>query len=217
MRCAGPRLQIALNGETTVDYTETDPAIPLDGLIALQIHGNCKAEISFRNFTIEDLSYGVATREFGLAKTRWKILSFSSENTKVEDERAVLAIDGKPETFWHTLWNGGSPGHPHHLAVDLMEDIEITGFAYLPRQDGRHVKGVIGDYEFYVSQDGQDWGQPVATGRFEKTDLDASGRVVLLPRPVSGRCFKLVSRNAPDNEPYAGAAEIDVLGRPKGR
>ena len=69
MRCAGPRIQIVLNGEKTVDYTEADPAMALDGLIALQIHGGCKAEISFRNLTIEDISYGVATRELALAKS----------------------------------------------------------------------------------------------------------------------------------------------------
>ncbi|MCX6902356.1 MAG: DUF1080 domain-containing protein [Verrucomicrobia bacterium] len=56
VRCAGPRIQITLNGEKTVDYTETDAALPQDGLIALQIHGGCKAEVSFRNLTIEDLS-----------------------------------------------------------------------------------------------------------------------------------------------------------------
>ena len=53
VRCAGPRVQIFLNGEKTVDYTETDPAIQQDGRIALQIHGNCQAEISFRNLTVE--------------------------------------------------------------------------------------------------------------------------------------------------------------------
>jgi HEAT repeat protein len=217
VRCAGPRVQIALNGEKTVDYIEADAAMPQNGLIALQIHGDCKAEISFRNLSIQDLSYGIATRDFGLAKTRWKVQSFSSENTQAEDERAVLAIDGNPDTFWHTLWNGGSPGHPHHLAVDLAEAVEITGFAYLPRQDGRHVKGVIGEYEFQVSREGKEWSQPVARGRFERIDLDANGRVVLLTRPVTARYFKLVSRSAPGNEPYAGAAEIDVLGKPVAR
>jgi hypothetical protein len=32
-----------------------DPAIPQHGLIALQIHGNNKAEIFYRNITIEEL------------------------------------------------------------------------------------------------------------------------------------------------------------------
>ena len=216
VRCAGPRVQIVLNGEKTVDYTERDAAIPQAGLIGLQIHGNCKAEISFRNITLEELSYGSANRKFGLNKSRWKVLSFSSENTQVEDERAVLAIDGNPDTFWHTLWNGGRPGHPHHIAVDMAEEVEITGFTYLPRQDGRQEAGVIGDFEFYVSRDGKDWGHPVAQGRFDKIDVDPSGRVVLLARPVTGRYFKLVSLSAPRGQPYAGAAEIGVLGRPAG-
>jgi hypothetical protein len=56
IRCTGRRLQLFLNGEKTVDYLETDPAIPQHGLIALQIHGNNKAEISYRNITIEELA-----------------------------------------------------------------------------------------------------------------------------------------------------------------
>lgn len=54
VRCSGSRIQITLNGEQTVDYTETDPAIARTGLIALQIHGNCKAQIAFRNITLEE-------------------------------------------------------------------------------------------------------------------------------------------------------------------
>ncbi|MBN2506588.1 MAG: DUF1080 domain-containing protein [Verrucomicrobia bacterium] len=54
VHCHGPRIRIALNGETTVDYTEPDAAIPAFGLIALQIHGNGKSEIAFRNLTVEE-------------------------------------------------------------------------------------------------------------------------------------------------------------------
>ncbi len=55
IRCEGPRIQIFLNGQRTVDYTETDPAIPQSGLIALQIHGGGKAEASYKNITISEL------------------------------------------------------------------------------------------------------------------------------------------------------------------
>lgn len=55
VRCEGTHLQVWLNGEKTVDYTETDATIPQEGLIGLQIHGGCKAEISFRNITIQEL------------------------------------------------------------------------------------------------------------------------------------------------------------------
>ncbi len=55
IRCVGPRVEISLNGERTLTYTEKDPAVAPEGLIALQIHGKCKAEIAFRNLAIEEL------------------------------------------------------------------------------------------------------------------------------------------------------------------
>ena len=56
VRCDGPRIRIKLNGEQTIDYTETDPSIPLSGYLGLQIHGGNKAEVSFRNiFIIESI------------------------------------------------------------------------------------------------------------------------------------------------------------------
>ena len=51
----GPMVKLYLNGMHTVTYVESDPDIPMDGLIALQIHGGSKAEISFRNIEIEAL------------------------------------------------------------------------------------------------------------------------------------------------------------------
>jgi len=55
IRCEGPRILLKVNGVQTVDYTETDPAIQDFDLIGLQIHGNCKAVISFRTLEIEPL------------------------------------------------------------------------------------------------------------------------------------------------------------------
>lgn len=55
IRAEGQRVQLSLNGERTVDYTETDASVAPEGLIALQIHGNCKAEIAFRNLQLTEL------------------------------------------------------------------------------------------------------------------------------------------------------------------
>jgi len=52
----GRQVTLALNGQTTALWLESDPAIESSGLIALQIHGDCKAEISFRNLRIEELT-----------------------------------------------------------------------------------------------------------------------------------------------------------------
>lgn len=57
IRCEGPKVELSLNGRKTVTFTETDPTIKPEGLIALQIHGNCKAEIAFRNLELTELPW----------------------------------------------------------------------------------------------------------------------------------------------------------------
>lgn len=51
----GPDIQLLLNGQRTAWWVEREPGMDAEGVIALQIHGNCKAEISFRNITLEEL------------------------------------------------------------------------------------------------------------------------------------------------------------------
>ncbi len=55
IRAEGPRIRLSLNGRQTIDYTETDPAIPREGLIGLQIHGGGKAEAWYKDITIVEL------------------------------------------------------------------------------------------------------------------------------------------------------------------
>ena len=50
--CRGPRIQLFINGMKTVDFTETDPEIPLAGRIAVQIHGGPAGEAWYRNIRI---------------------------------------------------------------------------------------------------------------------------------------------------------------------
>jgi HEAT repeat protein len=55
IRCEGPRIQLFVNGIRTLDYTETDPAIPLFGIIAVQIHAGPPSEAWYRNISIAEL------------------------------------------------------------------------------------------------------------------------------------------------------------------
>lgn len=55
IRAEGPRIRIFLNGKLTIDYVEREAGIDADGVIALQIHGNCKAVIAFRDIKLEVL------------------------------------------------------------------------------------------------------------------------------------------------------------------
>ncbi|MEX2234614.1 MAG: DUF1080 domain-containing protein [Cyclobacteriaceae bacterium] len=55
IRAEGRRIRLFINGEQTVDYTEPDESIPQSGLIGLQIHGGGKAEVHYKDMTLEKL------------------------------------------------------------------------------------------------------------------------------------------------------------------
>jgi uncharacterized protein YciI len=55
IRCEGSHIRLWLNGVLTVDYTEDEKEIPLEGLIALQIHGGGKAQASYKEISIQEL------------------------------------------------------------------------------------------------------------------------------------------------------------------
>lgn len=53
--CRGPRVEVFLNGQRTVDYTETEDSIPRHGIIGLQIHSGVPTEAWYRNIRIRQL------------------------------------------------------------------------------------------------------------------------------------------------------------------
>src|SRR5271157_1792288 len=99
-------------------------------------------------------------------KITLKVVKVDSEETSAEDGKGANAVDGDPATFWHTQWQDASPECPHEITIELSQACKIIGFTYLPRQDASD-NGMIKDYEFYVSDDGKDFGQRVKKGTFE--------------------------------------------------
>lgn len=135
-----------------------------------------------------------------------KVVKADSEETAGENGRAANAVDGDPNTFWHTQWQDDSPPCPHEIIIELTPPSTIKGFTYLPRQDDSE-NGTIKDYEFYVSNDGQDYGQPVAKGAFENSKELKS---VTFPRQPC-RFIKLKALSEVNGEAWTSAAEIGVL------
>ena len=119
---------------------------------------------------------------------------------------AANAIDGDPNTFWHTQWVGGEhPPFPHEIQIDLERPTEISGIRYLPRQDMRN--GRFTEYALYVSDSIVEWGAPVASGRFE---ADAQEKVVAFPA-TCGRYLRLVALRGLPDSPWAAIAELDII------
>lgn len=90
-------------------------------------------------------------------RSKWKIVEFSSEEASGEGSdngHAIHAFDGMNNTFWHTQWKGGEPQPPHHIVVDMGEEVKMLGFQYVSRDHG---EGWPQEITMETSLDGEKW------------------------------------------------------------
>jgi hypothetical protein len=140
------------------------------------------------------------------AKPTLKVIKVDSEETTGEDGKGANAVDGDPQTIWHTQWQDASPTHPHEIVIQLDPPTKIKGLTYLPRQ-GEQVNGTIKEYEVYLSKDGKDFGKPVKTGEFEGNQ----DKKTVSFDPAEAAFVKLVAKSEINGEAWASAAEIGVV------
>ena len=109
--------------------------------------------------------------------------------------------------MWATRWSSASPPPPHEIQINLGAVYDVSGFRYLPRQDGEP-QGSIAQYEFYVSMDGTNWGTAVASGTFPNTGGGKAGHVHREDgsvRPAASADAKSMAM------PWTTVAELNVL------
>ena len=126
-----------------------------------------------------------------------------SESTGYEGYRAM---DGNPETMWHTDFQFQETSHPHEIVLDLGASYEIAGLSYLPRPGGGN--GTIGQYECYVSDSDKDFGKPVLTGTFTQGNAE---NVVQFPAKAKGRYLRLLALSEVAGRPWTSIAELRPL------
>ena len=149
-----------------------------------------------------------ASRTFGLARAGWGVFDCSSEQAD-KGEGAANAIDGDPDTIWHTRYAPDTPTHPHHLTIDLGAQHDLTGFVYLPRRGGSN--GTIADYELQGSSDGAAF-RSLATGTFGNIENNPTARTVRFAAPAKGvRYVRLIALREAHAKPWASVAELSVL------
>ena len=141
-----------------------------------------------------------------MSKAALKFIRVDSEETAGEDGKGANAVDGDPATIWHTPWQDANPPCPHEIVIELTPPATIKGFTYLPRQDDSE-NGMIKGYEFYVSNDGQDFGQPVAKDEF----ADGKDLKTVPFNPQACRFIKLKALSEINGEAWTSAAEIGVV------
>ncbi|TRX60748.1 T9SS type A sorting domain-containing protein [Fulvivirga sp. M361] len=90
-----------------------------------------------------------------------------SEETTRAEQGKEKAVDGDPDTYWHTNWYDDETTHPHYISIDLGRQRDLVGFSYLGRQTG--TTGMVKDYQLF-GWDGANW-QQLSTGSFQKSTL----------------------------------------------
>ncbi|BDD11510.1 hypothetical protein FUAX_39420 (plasmid) [Fulvitalea axinellae] len=73
-------------------------------------------------------------------------------------------VDGDVNSKFHTNWDNSTPPMPHDIVVDMGEQKEVAYFVYHTRQDQNDQ---ITKCYLYVSDDPDNWGDPVAEYRHE--------------------------------------------------
>ena len=141
-------------------------------------------------------------------KLTLKVVKVDSEETAGEDGRGINAVDGNPNTIWHTQWKDASPAHPHEIILQLDPPCKIKGLTYLPRQELGDYDGTIESYEIYVSVDGKDFGQPVKKGEFFPYGKDKN---TVLFEPKQCGFVKLIALSEVNAHVWTTAAEIGVI------
>ncbi|RIX52391.1 DUF5110 domain-containing protein [Paenibacillus nanensis] len=118
---------------------------------------------------------------------------------------AAKAIDGDPNSVWHTKWDG-SDKLPQSIIVDLGKPYSISQFRYAPRTDAGN--GTITSYNLYVSTDGQTYTK-ISEGSWIRNNL----KKYVMFDALTARYVKLEAVAAVGG--FVSASELDVYEAPK--
>jgi alpha-L-fucosidase len=147
----------------------------------------------------------IATRYMpGLAPKGWKVVAVDGKEINPSGD-AGNAIDGKA----NTIWQASETPLPHSLTVDMGREIQIGGFAYLPRPE-RNAPGLVDSYRLEISTDGKQWKTVVDEGRFANIRNNPVLQEVTFP-PAAARFFRFTALREVNGNNALSVAEITVL------
>jgi alpha-L-fucosidase len=141
------------------------------------------------------------SRHIDISKKDWKVVSTTSGTL----EHIQNLIDENPETFWAT---NNKKAKTQEVSIDLGTNYLLNGFTYWPNQE-RYPYGIVTDYVFYVSNDGEQW-HMVVEGEFSNVVNSRLEQKVPF-KETKARYIKLKAVKTDGEDPRASFAEIGVL------
>lgn len=116
---------------------------------------------------------------------------------------AAMAFDGKRETGWTA--EGLSA-----LVVDMGKEEVVKGFCYAPVA-GEDLSGTIYKYNFYVSNDGENWTKCDASGEFSNIMHNPVPYYVRFGKAYNARYFKLEPVSEINSAQKTSIGDVGIL------
>jgi alpha-L-fucosidase len=124
--------------------------------------------------------------------TAWKLLPASANRHAFDDDVS-------------TVWRATAG---QELSIDLGNETVILAFVYAPPVTG--TKGLITNYELYISNNPEQWGQVVSSGEFGNIRNNPQPYTIRLEKPIRGRYIRLAATATIDDAPMV-VAEVAVM------
>ena len=172
------------------------------GLVGYQ--ANRWQTAQFMNFEVSQVGRDSSAKMTdNLAKIRATVIACDSQ---APNYAGAQAIDGNPDTFWHTSWKPKPAPFPHFLTIDLGKSHTLKGITCLPRQD--IATGRAADCEVYLSETDSHWADPIAT--VTANDFRDPTEIRFKDR-ATGRYLKIVVKSSHNQNPTTAIAELGIL------
>ncbi|WP_157278978.1 BT_3987 domain-containing protein [Proteiniphilum acetatigenes] len=138
-------------------------------------------------------SYGENPYEIH-SQSKWSVVEVSSDvSDGAGGGLGLHAIDDNLDTYWHSNYrrdaDGWRPQHPHHIVVDMDEELLLHGFRIHGRPASNHAYLFPNIVSFQTSMDGENWTDVgIFTGIVASADASAT---IYFEESVEARFFKL--------------------------
>jgi hypothetical protein len=128
-------------------------------------------------------------------------------NSEHPGYEAYRALDGDPQTMWHTEFGNRDLPGPHQITLDLGKPYTMSGVVYTPRVGCGN--GTIAQFECFVGDHVKKLGSPVLVGEFPR---GVAKHTIRFAAPVQGRYFRLRALSEVNGRPWASIAELELTG-----
>ncbi len=187
-----------------VTWSSSDPgiaAVDASGKITPKGEGKAVITVTTKDGGFTATSEVTVSGQTDLEPIPQSQMSASATSSEAGVNDPALALDGDPDTHWHTKWFNVDP-LPQSLIVHLGGTHKISKIAYLPRPDAGN--GTITTYNVYVSSDGATFTK-VAAGTWLRNKQQKEANFT----PVEAAYVKLEAVQGVGD--FASVAELNVF------